>query len=1434
VAIAAASINVAPFESASELRDAHARLLEALDDQLKQNANTDDEAAALARIGPEIQQFVRRGAATGAYIEEITERTACQSLLDYWVSNLSHTGTHLGGVRLGRFDGEQLPDLKDTPCPYVGLEAFREPTFFFGREADIQAVVAQLRDAPLVLVAGASGSGKSSLVIAGVLPAMASEGPAQALCIIPPFVPGNMILENLADAVLKGQKSNSTDFSAAAEALRKDPQHLCTMVTGLQARPMLITIDQFEEVFTLCTPADREAMAANLGQLLEAGRGHRVILTMREEFRTRIVELGPLSPYLDRAWYSMRPMGYDALRLAVAMPAQRQNLQFQSGVIDDLVKKVLGQPAALPLLQFTLRSLWNARDRNRITWEVYRKIGDPLNALKTSADRFYDGLAPQTQDEVKRVLLELVRVDELLEAYRQPVAKSRLLQAGKANTEDVLRLLDDNDYVRITSGLDGVDAVVEVKHESLVRNWPRFVQWIDEKRVWVRQRLALTQAAQRWAHSGRPEEGLLTGWQLQAAEGRSDLLDLEKEYVRASFEAIDRERAALRRRTRVLWSLATCFLLAAIVAIALSVVVERQKLVVQRQNALIELQAARERGLHQAAMKMSEVMYSNYQLDLVSLLSIEATRRPDEPELSTSVLSVLTKNLELNSILPDLSGLGGNVRSVKYSPDKKILASASYDEDGNEGIVLLRDPSTGRLLHPPLRGHGGSIYELAFSPDGKILASASDDRTIRLWDVETGELSGTLHHDEKVFSVAINGKLLASGSADGKVRLWNLASRKLETTLAHGQTQNGEVIGKVYRVAFSPDGKLLASAGSDGRIVMWDVLTRKQVGEPLMVYRVIYSMAFSHDGKTVASGNSEGRVDLWDVATRKWSQAFADHLQGVWGVAFSPDDKYLAAVSDDRNISIYDLSATAPEAEPRHLGGYAGLFFSVDFQDQYSLATGADKGVVVLWSLNSGARIGRWIQPQPGDPTRVVAFTADGSTVVSHLKDKLQFWPVEMESQMSASPPSRQTDIEWSVPAPNGKDLVTVGKDNSIELWDLNARRPVATLVAPSKDAGVIAAAFSADSRTLAVSMFNSSAKQGEIWLLSIPGGKKRKPLEPFQGYWAQTLAFSPKGNILAFDDGESTYVWNLDLQKQTRIFNHIASTSLAFDPDGKLLASGARDGSVRLLDMQNSQPVPLGIHKGPVTSIAFSPDGRLLASGSLDKTILLWDVATRRQLSAPLDIHGDTVNSVVFSNPDGRWLASSADNGTIFLWDMRMSTWFSRACDIAGRNLTQDEWKQFFTEEPYRISCPAAAVTAADFLAQTGDHAGAERDFDEALRAALEAKDEEVANDVCWFGSVDGFATLVKSACEQAVELAPKDRKGFYRDSRGLDRALCGDRAGAIEDFAAMMEYIKEHPTLLDNSEALLRHREEWIAALKKGGNPFDKGLLDALRSSE
>jgi WD40 repeat protein len=1269
------SARVAPFESASELREANARLLEELDSHLEHDASATGEGAALARLESEIQQFLERGAATGIYLEEITERTSCQVLLDYWVSNLSGAGIQVAGVRLARFDRERLPDLKDKRSPYVGLDAFRDQAFFFGRETDTQALLAQVRGAPLVVVLGASGSGKSSLVMGGLLPAIEAMEGTPELLIVPPFVPGNVVLDHLADAVLRVRGVALGGARDVTARLRQDPSSLLSLVGGADASPTLITIDQFEEVFTLSDAADREALVANLVHLLEAGRGHHVILTMREEFRTRIVELRALSPYLDKAWYSMRPMGYEELKAAVEGPAALVNLQFQSGIADRLVKSVLGQPAVLPLLQFTLRSLWETRDRNRITREVYDRVGSPLNALKKSADRFYDGLAPQTQDEVKRILLELVWVDELLEAYRQPVPKSRLMQAGKANTEDVLDLLVANDYVRITA--DGSDGVVEVKHESLVRNWPRLVTWIDEKRHQRRQRLALSQAAEQWAQNGKPQQGLLTGWQLQAAESHSDLSELEKEFAQASSEAAGRmqreKETALRREAEQAKALAAeqaksalrlRYLVFATAVIALILV----------GAALRAYMAARDRErFQQLAISSSNAIDEH--LNQALLLGIEAIRMaPDQPEPQRRLLSALTSNPEFQLLLPAHDGA---VRAVAFSPKTgKLLASASYDS-----TIILWDLTKRLMLHAPLRAHRDSVYRLAFSPDEKTLASAGNDG-VCLWNVETGRLIGTLPHKDTVYSVAIarDGKTLASGGRDGTVRLWNIESKREEASLQHGKTP-------VFNVAFGPDGiddededeegELLASGGQDGRIVLWNFKKLIQVGEPLEVNREVFSMAFSHDGKIIASGNQEGRVDLWDVSTRKFAGSpNPEHFRGVYGVAFSPDDAQLATASLDR--AVYVLNVGNVQAPQQRLKGYAERFYSVDVAADGTVAAGTDNGMVVLWDLNAPSRLGQVLQASKAGSARL-AFS--GTTLVSASENKLLFWNKGKDDvwTITSQTEAGQPTIALMVLSPDGKWVVTVGDDNSVNLWDLAQRRVVTTLVKPTREETIVSAAFGADNRTLAVGVTTAKEKKAknEIRLLNLPDGNVRKVLGAGGPDMVWALAFSPTEPLLASGGDSDTKIWDLATSKPVRSLDHTSVFSLVFSPDGKILASGGNDSEVRLWDVETGslKGSPLAHHRAPVLSVEFSRSGKLLASASRDQTVLLWDVETQQKMMPPLEGHTDAVLSAAFS-ADGQQLASSDDGGGIILWEMSIAGAVSRACEIVGRNFTEDEWK--------------------------------------------------------------------------------------------------------------------------------------------------------------
>lgn len=1438
---AATPRQVTPFESASELRDAHARLLETLDEALGRDASAEGEAAALARIEPRILEFLRRGEATGIFLEEIKERTACQTLLDYWVSSLSQAGRPAGTVRLARFDGSQLPDLEDKPCPYVGLDAFRDRTFFFGREVDTQALLEQVQKAPLVVVLGASGSGKSSLVIGGLLPALAGDKQLAGLCVVPPFVPGNRALAHLARAVRESSCGAGGGGAADDAAFRQDPGRLSAVLGAAAGQAALVAIDQFEEVFTLLDEAEREALVANLAALLAAGRGHRVILTVREEFRSRIVGLSALSPYLDTAWYSMRPMGYAELRAAVEKPAALVNLQFQSGIVDDLVKKVLGQPAALPLLQFTLHELWEKRDRNRITFEVYRKVGDPLTALTASADQFYDGLALQTQDEVKRILLELVRVDELLEAYRQPVAKSQLLKPGRANTESVLGLLAANDYVRIAPSAGDPDAVVEVKHESLVRNWPRFVAWIDEKRHQRRERLALAQAAERWAQGGKPADGLLTGWQLEVAESTTELQELEKEFVQASREAIDRERhekeEALRREAQESRATAHRFLAfwiatGVLAAIAIVAIYSALKLEGSRAEmkaeAQFEAMTAEATNREKVLLAMKALNYVDDQLDVALLLGIEVNRLlAREAETQRALLVSLIANLELASLF---AGHTDDVRAVAFSPDGKTIASGSFDN-----TVILWNPQ-GRMLHPPLKGHEDGVMRVAFSPDGKLLASASTDGTVRLWDVESGRPVARLDHPEEVYSVAIDrrGKILAASGKGGRIRLWNIESidkRRVETTLVHNEDMVGLPAGSVFTIAFSPDSRTLATGGLDGRIVLWDLGKRRKVDALVHVGQGVWSLAFSHDGKTVAAGTAGGQIHLWDVAQRKRAATLrTSHGSGVMDIAFSPDDRQIATVGHDRNAYIHD--AARVEAPARRLNGYADAFLSVDFARDGNVVTGTSSAMVVSWNLRGHHRFGNQLAP-PGRNFTRVAYGGSPHTLFSFSRDVLHYWDLDVTGTPEPQAvEAKQGRIEFVMVSPDGRWLVTIGTDYGVKLWDAAARREIRVLRAPGKER-VLSAAFSKDGRTLALGV------GGAIQLQSVPEGNVIKTLPRLWTGNVTALAFNPGGQTLASAiDGIGIAIWDLATGaplvtplsgSEGARLDHRYVNSLAYTPDGRVLVSGGRE-SVGFWNSGSGRPMGrvLGYHPGAVRTVAVSPDGKLLASGSSDRTVLLWDVARLQPLSKPIAAHAAGVLSVDFS-PDGQWLVSSGDDGQIIRWELDTQAWLSGACGVVGRNFTELEWRQFFGDQPYRVSCPSVRAGEADAAALAGDRVLAERLFAQAVSAVREARDHRASNTVCWLGSANRYAQLVLPACEQAVELAPDARRrALYGDSRGLARALTGDIAGATKDFSAAVEHMKHDSGF---GPEYWKLREAWIAALKDGRDPFDDAMLKSLR---
>ena len=1260
------------------LRAAHGDLL--------QRRRSDGTTPGLLR---EVDVFIRRAQATGAWMDADEDRWTCQSLLDYWSNILFRAGHAPLDASLAEFDPDLAPELPDEPCPYVGLAPFQEVNqeVFFGRERLIRDWIGRLEHR-LLLVVGSSGSGKSSLVRGGLVPALKAGAlpGSQTWRYLSTIVPGADPLGALARLLKPAGRSDDEWTERQVELLRREPGHLAALIEQLDDRsgrvPTVLIVDQFEELFTLCgDDGTRRAFVDNLlGLIQNPDAGHRLILTMRSDFESNVARHPALHALLETAQVGVTPLNASELREAVEGPAEYVGLKYDAGIVDELVQEVLGEPAALPLLQFTLLKLWEQRDRNRITREVYERVGGPRTALERSADAFYRGLIPQDQAWVRRILLRIVRPGEGLEVTSNRVRRESLYRSDqdRERVDHVLDRLVQAGLVRVTKGDAPEHDQVEVAHEAIIRNWPRLVAWLDNERQIVRLRVRLTTAAEQWKAAGRDPDLLWRGSQLNQGVRYEDLNELEAEFIQAGRAAIEeaaRQEELARKRE----------------------LEQAQALAAARQRELEQAQAlaaARERELEQArALTSAEVRAARRLRAFLVILALVA--------FASLVLGFLAAHNEVVAVSRGLS-----LQALSLSRDRPELAlllslESAQAADTLEGLssrlglqerfrhlsMLVRDDDG--------RGHTGRVSSLAFSPDGRTLVSSGCAK-----EQPGGE--GT------------------ASCGQSEIRLWDvsnggaLSSRLPEQTTA------------VSTLAFSPNGRTLALGGADGSLMLWDVPAGGPLGPPLAAHTsAVVSLAFSRDGHTLASSGctiepsngaerstmpevgpkgprgpeelealaggggvcEQNGVRLWDVAnSRPFDQQITLPMAPVASLAFSPDREILATGGEDGSLTLWNVATGKPRGSPqqsqlRHRARVVSLAFSPDGR---TLASGGEDKTMVQWNVEPF----RPRDPMPLIPqasAAAVAISPDGRMLASAgckkidaaLCDQreLALWDVSTRRRIGPSLSGHTAPIvSVAFGSLNGRTmLASATDDGKLILWDVTTRQPLdAASTAGNGDAARVVA-YSPDGTRSASSERTRSASGDLVDTVILWDVASRRPSgEPLGGHagFVMSLAFSPDGSTLASGSRDKTMIlW--DVATGTQIGDPLAGhtagvVSLAFSPDGRTLASGncaqeqsdeegirnCGQGEIRLWHVATGTQIgdPLVGHRAPVVSLAFSPDGRTLASGGRDSSLILWDVAG----SAKVTLSGQTaqVMSLAF-NPDGRKVASGHYDGALILWDV-------------------------------------------------------------------------------------------------------------------------------------------------------------------------------------
>ncbi|MGF2036696.1 MAG: hypothetical protein RMZ43_015510 [Nostoc sp. CmiVER01] len=1075
------------------------------------------------------------------------------------------------------------------PCPYQGLFHFgpKDAEFFFGREIFIEELYITTKTRNFIPVLGASGSGKSSVVLAGLVPKLEKEGHWQfthfrpgsdpfhaiALALVPLYTPNlnetKQIIQarELADYLQKGSVPLSDVF---AKIRQNHPDHR-----------VLLIADQFEEIYTLCN--DQEIRRKFLDCLLASletptslsSSATVLVATMRADFLGNALSYRPFADVLQNADLKLGPMNREELKEVIEKPAQKLGVTFETGLVELILNDVEDQPGNLPLLEFALTELWNKRTGKQLTHKIYEEIGQVEGALARHADEKYGNLTDDEKEKVRRIFIQLVRPGEGAEDTRRIAMKAEL---GEQSWSLVKKLADAR--LVVTSRNLSSQETVEVVHEALIRNWGELREWMNTNRVFRAWQERLRSTKGQWEATKQDSGSLLRGAALAEAEERlkerpEDLID-EKEFIEQSIKEQQRIR---KNGIRAIWGIVASSLLAVVVSSGLG---------------LMAWQKTKEAELNLAdSLGSSSLSLLDRRKELDAFVkAIKAGKILQNQHVYNSVvMNALQKALNESSERNRLQGHDRDVWSVSFSPDGKTLASGSGDN-----TIKLWNLETGKEIRT-LTGHHYTVRSVSFSPDGKTLASGSDDKTIKLWNLETGKEIRTLTgHDDWVSSVSFSpdGKTLASGSGDNTIKLWNLETGKeIRTLTGHHYT--------VRSVSFSPDGKTLASGSGDNTIKLWNLETGKEIRILTGHNNLVWSMSFSPDGKTLASGSEDKTIKLWNLETGKEILTLTGHDNTVNSVSFSPNGKTLASGSADATIKLWNLETGK---EIRTLTGHHYTVISVSFSpDGKTLASGSIDKTIKLWNLKTGKEI-RTLTGHD-DTVYSVSFSPDGKTLASGSGDNtIKLWDLETGKQIRTL--TGHDNWVWSVSfSPDGKTLASGSVDNTIKLWDLETGKQIRTLT--GHDNWVWSVSFSPDGKTLAS---GSADKTIKLWNLET--GKEIRTLTGHDNT-VNSVSFSPDGKTLASGSDDKTIkLWNLETGKEIHTLSGHDNRvwSVSFSPDGKTLASGSEDKTIKLWNLETGKEIrTLTGHDDYVNSVSFSPNGKTLASGSGDKTIKLWNL---------------------------------------------------------------------------------------------------------------------------------------------------------------------------------------------------------------------------------